>query len=80
MLRLLFALLIAALRTCPLICDVNHLAAVGTDGVVRFVDVVEGKVCCCIEPATQRQACTKMAVDRQGNYAALITREGEVLF
>ncbi len=53
-------------------------AAVGTDGVVRFVDVVEGKVCCCIEPATQKQACVKMALDRRGNYAALITQEGEV--
>lgn len=50
----------------------------GTDGVVRFVDVVEGKVCCCIEPATQKQACVKMALDRRGNYAALITQEGEV--
>ena len=50
----------------------------GTDGVVRFVDVVEGKVCCCIEPATQKQACEKMALDRRGNYAALITQDGEV--
>lgn len=53
-------------------------AAVGTDGVVRFVDVVEGKVCCCMEPATQKQACVKMSLDRRGNYAALITQEGEV--
>ena len=50
----------------------------GTDGVVRFVDVVKGSVCCCIEPATQRQACVKMALDRRGNYTALITEEGEV--
>lgn len=53
-------------------------AAVGSDGVVRFVDVVAGSICCCIEPANQRQACVKMALDRRGNYAALITREGEV--
>lgn len=45
---------------------------------MRFVDVVEGKVCCCIEPATQKQACVKTALDRRGNYAALITQEGEV--
>ena len=50
----------------------------GTDGVVRFVDVVKGSLCCCIEPATQRQACVKMALDRHGNYTALITEEGEV--
>ena len=59
-------------------CSLCLAAAVGTDGVVRFVDVVEGKVCCCIEPATQKQACVKMALDRRGNYAALITQEGEV--
>ncbi|KAL3152259.1 hypothetical protein ABBQ32_001336 [Trebouxia sp. C0010 RCD-2024] len=53
-------------------------AAVGSDGVVRFVDVVAGSICCCIEPANQRQACVKMALDRRGNYAALITREGEL--
>ena len=50
----------------------------GEDGTVRFVDMVQGRVCCCIEPATQRQACTSMSVDRRGNYAALITQEGEV--
>ena len=50
----------------------------GTDGVVRFVDVVEGNMCCRIEPSNQRQACVKMALDRRGNYAALITDEGEV--
>lgn len=60
------------------VCTFCLAAAVGTDGVVRFVDVVEGKVCCCIEPATQKQACVKMALDRRGNYAALITQEGEV--
>lgn len=59
-------------------CKFCLAAAVGTDGVVRFVDVVEGKVCCCIEPATQKQACEKMALDRRGNYAALITQDGEV--
>ncbi|KAL0019139.1 hypothetical protein WJX79_008487 [Trebouxia sp. C0005] len=58
--------------------DSQTVAAVGTDGVVRFVDVVEGKVCCCIEPATQKQACEKMALDRRGNYAALITQDGEL--
>lgn len=50
----------------------------GSAGTVRFVDVVEGTVCCCIEPATQRQGCVKMALDRRGNYAAMITQEGEV--
>lgn len=50
----------------------------GTDGLVRFIDVVEGKVCCIIEPANQKQAYSKMAVDSRGNYSALITREGEV--
>ena len=45
---------------------------------MRFVDVVQGQVCCCIEGASQKQACISMAVDRRGNYAALITQEGEV--
>lgn len=50
----------------------------GSDGVVRFVDVVAGSICCSIEPTNQRQACTKVALDRRGNYAALITQDGEV--
>ena len=50
----------------------------GSDGQVRFIDVVEGKLCCTIEPASQSRACVKLAIDNRGNYAALITQEGEV--
>ena len=53
-------------------------AVLGTDGHIRFIDVVEGKLCCAIEPASQKQACAKLAIDNHGNYAALITQEGEV--
>lgn len=51
----------------------------GTDGQIRFIDVVEGKLCCSIEPASQKQAYTRMAIDSRGNYSALITQEGEVI-
>ena len=53
-------------------------AALGTHGHISFIDVVEGKVCCKIEPAGQKQAYIKMAIDKRGNHAALITQEGEV--
>lgn len=53
-------------------------AALGTHGLISFIDVVEGNVCCKIEPASQKQAYTKMAIDNSGDHAALITQEGEV--
>ena len=54
-------------------------AVLGTDGQIRFIGVLEGKLCCSIEPASQKQAYTRMAIDSRGNYSALITQEGEVV-